>query len=132
MVLLLPCVDIAEIGVQSVEAVFPVPAVVADPVGNIPQRVRAKPSRSPLRAPLPERGDENPVARTRRAHGVIMVAALQPTNDGGAGPVTAWQRRPPLALIACSLLVLGVKLTTGTPSTGQPPTGQPSTLPSFD
>ena len=45
--------------------------------------------------------------------------------------MTAWQRRLPLALIACSLLALGaVNLTKGTPSTGQPATGQPSTAPS--
>ena len=45
--------------------------------------------------------------------------------------MTALQRRLPLALIACSLLVLGaVNLTRGTPSTGQPSTGQSSTSPS--
>ena len=39
--------------------------------------------------------------------------------------MTTWQRRFPLALIACSLLAFGVvSLTTGAPSTGQPPTGQ--------
>jgi basic membrane protein A len=46
------------------------------------------------------------------------------------GPVTAWQRRLPLALIACSLLALGVKLATGTPPAGQPPTAQQATSPS--
>ncbi len=45
--------------------------------------------------------------------------------------MTAWQRRLPLVLIACSLLVLGaVNLTKGTPSTGQLATGQPSGAPS--
>ena len=45
--------------------------------------------------------------------GVIMVAARQPTNDGGPGPVTAMQRRLPLALIACSLALGAVRLATG-------------------
>jgi basic membrane protein A and related proteins len=45
--------------------------------------------------------------------------------------VTAWQRRLPLALIACaSLALVAINATTGTPSTGQPSTGQPSTSPS--
>ncbi len=45
--------------------------------------------------------------------------------------MTAWQRRLPLALIACALLALfAIDAATGTPSTGQPPTGQPSTSPS--
>lgn len=45
--------------------------------------------------------------------------------------MTTWQRRLPLALIACSLLALvAINTATGTPSTGQPPTGQPSTSPS--
>jgi basic membrane protein A len=45
--------------------------------------------------------------------------------------VTAWQRRLPLALIACSFLALwAVTAATSTPSTGPPPTGQPSTPPS--
>jgi basic membrane protein A len=44
--------------------------------------------------------------------------------------VTAWQRRFPLALIACSLFALvAISATTGTPSTGQP-TAPPSTAPS--
>jgi basic membrane protein A and related proteins len=47
------------------------------------------------------------------------------------GPVTALQRRLPLALIASGLLALvAIYATTGTQSTGQPPTGQPSTSPS--
>ncbi len=46
--------------------------------------------------------------------------------------MTAWERRLPLALIACGLVLVAVSLATGTPSTGRPPTGQPSTSPSFD
>jgi basic membrane protein A len=41
--------------------------------------------------------------------------------------VTAWQGRLGLALFACLLLAIAVKLTTGTRSTGQPPSEQPST-----
>jgi basic membrane protein A len=41
--------------------------------------------------------------------------------------VTAWQRRLGVALFACLLLAIAVKLTTGTGSTGQPPSEQPST-----
>lgn len=43
--------------------------------------------------------------------------------------MTAWQRRLPLALIACSLLALLANATTGALSTGQPSTGQPSASP---
>ena len=45
--------------------------------------------------------------------------------------MTTWQRRLPLALIACSLLgLVAIDVTTGTPSTGQPSPAPPSTSPS--
>ena len=45
--------------------------------------------------------------------------------------MTAWQRRLQLALLACSLLALGiVNLATVALSIGRPPTGQPSASPS--
>ncbi len=44
--------------------------------------------------------------------------------------MTPWQRRFPLALIACSLIALAaITATKGAPSTGQVPTGQASTPP---
>jgi hypothetical protein len=47
----LPFLYIAEVGVQSFEALLPVPSVLTDPVGDVSQRSRPKPPRSPLRVP---------------------------------------------------------------------------------
>src|SRR6187402_1312940 len=49
-ILLLSCFsDLTEIGVKSFEALFPVAAVLAHPIGNLPQRPRLQSTRSPLR-----------------------------------------------------------------------------------
>jgi len=47
----LPFLYIAEVGVQSFEALLPVPSVLTDPVGDVAQRSCPKPARSPLRVP---------------------------------------------------------------------------------
>src|SRR4249919_1046531 len=42
---------VAEVGVESFEALLPVAPVVLHPVGDVPQRSRPQPSRSPLGLP---------------------------------------------------------------------------------
>ena len=43
--------DLAEVVVQALEALFPMAAVLAHPVCDVPQRPGSQPSRSPLRLP---------------------------------------------------------------------------------
>src|SRR6478736_2983359 len=42
---------LTQVGMQSFEAFFPVAAVLADPIGDLPQRPRLQSTRSPLRLP---------------------------------------------------------------------------------
>src|SRR6188768_2421953 len=42
---------LAEVGVKSFEALFPVVAVLAHPIGDLPERPRLQSTRSPLRLP---------------------------------------------------------------------------------
>src|SRR6186997_249549 len=42
---------LTQVGIQSFEALFPVAAVLADPIGDLPQRPSLQSTRSPLRLP---------------------------------------------------------------------------------
>src|SRR5439155_10943514 len=46
---LLLFLKLAEVVVQAIEAGFPVPPVLADPFGRVPERLRLQPARPPLR-----------------------------------------------------------------------------------
>src|SRR5919201_3909909 len=51
MSLLLPRLYVAEIGIQPFEALLPMPPVLADPVGDVAQRLGLEPARPPLGVP---------------------------------------------------------------------------------
>src|SRR4051794_4649505 len=48
---LLVLLYLAEVAVQSIEALFPVPAILVDPVGDLPERTRLQSARTPLGLP---------------------------------------------------------------------------------
>src|SRR3954470_1392208 len=49
--LALGVLDVAEVGVETFEALLPVPPVEADPIGDVPEWSRPKPARAPLCLP---------------------------------------------------------------------------------
>src|SRR5437016_3090120 len=50
-ILMLLLLQLAEVFVESLEALLPVPSVVPDPVGHVTKRLRLEPTRSPLGLP---------------------------------------------------------------------------------
>jgi basic membrane protein A len=62
-----------------------------------------------------------------------LPAARRPTNDGGRGPLTTFQRRLQLALVGIAVLGLAFQAITVRPSAGQSAPGAPSIpRPSFE